>query len=317
MDSPAITINHIFNNEPDNEKRLHTLSPNTRFTNPDDLQSYMHGMFDMIYTLDYAEGQSVLAQSNDVKKVWFRKMENYYVKDKNGRDTHAGDNIVPLTDEDVAKLTTFDSLIDNSIIGRREYSEGRRNRDDYYTISMFSPIYSAISNPHGAPGDLMFRRTAMELLAAKGYHDGFVPYASGQLNSVAEAEGSTIYSNWFKKDIPLVTDEHVFKHVFKNDNYTNWVDFKKAMYKERIDKLASLKPITIRYEVGNPETNKEITISSYQDLQYWMDKAVAYDATWLPNAVNYTQHNEVDKLKKKIYNAYLRLTNDFRESIFN
>ena len=32
---------------------------------------------------------------------------------------------------------------------------------------MFSPIYAALSNPKGAPGDIMFRKTAYELLTEK------------------------------------------------------------------------------------------------------------------------------------------------------
>ena len=72
-------------------------------------------------------------------------------------------------------------LIENDVITRRENKEsGKYGRNGYLSLSLFSPIYSALSNPNGAPGDVMFRRTAYELLAAKGYHEGFVPYVSGQ-----------------------------------------------------------------------------------------------------------------------------------------
>ena len=49
----------------------------------------------------------------------------------------------------------------------------------YYTIKLFAPIYSALSSK-GTPGDLMGRRIAYELLAAKGFKDGMVPYISNQ-----------------------------------------------------------------------------------------------------------------------------------------
>ena len=53
-----------------------------------------------------------------------------------------------------------------SLVGENKDS-GKYARNGYLSLSLFSPIYSALSNPNGAPGDVMFRRTAYELLAAK------------------------------------------------------------------------------------------------------------------------------------------------------
>ena len=54
------------------------------------------------------------------------------------------------------------------IINRRAYRDkSDYTRNGYHLISMFSPIYAALSNPKGAPGDIMFRKTAYELLAEK------------------------------------------------------------------------------------------------------------------------------------------------------
>ena len=301
----------------DSKTRLHTYNFKERVQNAEDLQHYVHGMFDMIYTLDYLEGTSMLKQSDDAKLQWFRKMENYYVTDKYGKETHAGNQTRSFTAEEIKQLKTFDSLIDNDVITRRENKDsGRYGRNGYLSLSLFSPIYSALSNPNGAPGDVMFRRTAYELLAAKGYHEGFIPYVSGKYSKEAFDEGKKTWDGWSGRDVGLVTDQKVLENVFKGE-YDSWVAFKKAMYKERIDQLTKLKPITIEYELRNPNSTKKVTIRSYADMQSLMDAAVAEDVSNIANATSRVDASWVNLLKKKIYNAYLRETDDFRQSIFN
>ena len=315
-DEPTITLNTLFKVDKDSKTRMHTYNFKERVKNAADLQHYVHGMFDMIYTLDYLEGTSMLKQSDAAKLQWFRKMENYYITDKYGKETHAGNQTRSFTAEEIKQLKTFDSLIENDVITRRENKEsGKYGRNGYLSLSLFSPIYSALSNPNGAPGDVMFRRTAYELLAAKGYHDGFVPYVSGQYSQEAFDEGMKTWDGWSGRDVGLVTDQKVLENVFKGE-YTSWVAFKKAMYKERIDQLTKLKPITIEYELKNPNSTKKVTIRSYAEMQQLMDAAVAEDVRNITNATSRVEASWVNLLKKKIYNAYLRETDDFRQSIF-
>ena len=315
-DEPTITLNTLFKVDKDSKTRMHTYNFKERVQNEADLQHYVHGMFDMIYTLDYLEGTSMLKQSDAAKLQWFRKMENYYITDKYGKETHAGNQTRSFTAEEIKQLKTFDSLIDNDVITRRENKEsGKYGRNGYLSLSLFSPIYSALSNPNGAPGDVMFRRTAYELLAAKGYHDGFVPYVSGQYSQEAFDEGKKTWDGWSGRDVGLVTDQKVLENVFKGE-YTSWAAFKKAMYKERIDQLTKLKPITIEYELKNPNSTKRVTIRSYAEMQQLMDAAVAEDVRNITNATSRVEASWVNLLKKKIYNAYLRETDDFRQSIF-
>ena len=315
-DEPTITLNTLFKVDKDSKTRMHTYNFKERVQNAADLQHYVHGMFDMIYTLDYLEGTSMLKQSDAAKLQWFRKMENYYITDKYGKETHAGNQTRSFTAEEIKQLKTFDSLIENDVITRRENKEsGKYGRNGYLSLSLFSPIYSALSNPNGAPGDVMFRRTAYELLAAKGYHDGFVPYVSGQYSQEAFDEGMKTWDGWSGRDVGLVTDQKVLENVFKGE-YTSWVAFKKAMYKERIDQLTKLKPITIEYELKNPNSTKKVTIRSYAEMQQLMDAAVAEDVRNITNATSRVEASWVNLLKKKIYNAYLRETDDFRQSIF-
>ena len=315
-DEPTITLNTLFKVDKDSKTRMHTYNFKERVQNAADLQHYVHGMFDMIYTLDYLEGTSMLKQSDDTKLQWFRKMENYYITDKYGKETHAGNQTRTFTAEEIKQLKTFDSLIENDVITRRENKEsGKYGRNGYLSLSLFSPIYSALSNPNGAPGDVMFRRTAYELLAAKGYHEGFVPYVSGQYSQEAFDEGKKTWDGWSGRDVGLVTDQKVLENVFKGE-YTSWAAFKKAMYKERIDQLTKLKPITIEYELKNPNSTKKVTIRSYAEMQQLMDAAVAEDVRNITNATSRVEASWVNLLKKKIYNAYLRETDDFRQSIF-
>ncbi|CAM1658681.1 hypothetical protein SORA22_05930 [Streptococcus oralis] len=315
-DEPTITLNTLFKVDKDSKTRMHTYNFKERVQNAADLQHYVHGMFDMIYTLDYLEGTSMLKQSDAAKLQWFRKMENYYITDKYGKEIHAGNQTRSFTAEEIKQLKTFDSLIENDVITRRENKEsGKYGRNGYLSLSLFSPIYSALSNPNGAPGDVMFRRTAYELLAAKGYHDGFVPYVSGQYSQEAFDEGKKTWDGWSGRDVGLVTDQKVLENVFKGE-YDSWLAFKKAMYQERIDKLTKLKPITIEYELKNPNSTKKVTIRSYAEMQRLMDAAVAEDVRNITNATSRVEASWVNLLKKKIYNAYLRETDDFRQSIF-
>ncbi|SQI45530.1 zinc metalloproteinase C [Streptococcus cristatus] len=314
---PTITLNTLFKTDKDSKTRMHTYNFKERVQNAADLQHYVHGMFDMIYTLDYLEGTSMVKQSDAAKLQWFRKMENYYITDKYGKQTHAGNQTRSFTAEEIKQLTSFESLIDNDVITRRENKDsGQYPRNGYLSLSLFSPIYSALSNPTGAPGDVMFRRTAYELLAAKGYHEGFVPYVSGKFSEEAVSEGKTTWDGWLRRDVGLVTDQKVLENVFKGE-YASWAAFKKAMYQERIDQLTKLKPITIEYELRNPNSTKQVTIRSYAEMQKLMDEAVAEDVRNITNATNRVEASWVNLLKKKIYNAYLRETDDFRQSIFN
>ena len=316
LDKDAIVLNTLYKGDKDSPTRLHTYDPTSRFTSAAALQEYVHGMYDVLYTLDAMEANAILTKSNDVKKKWFRKIENFYIEDKYHKQTHAGNSVRPLTDAEVSKLTSLDALIDNDIINRRAYRDkSDYTRNGYHLISMFSPIYAALSNPKGAPGDIMFRKTAYELLAEKGYQDGFLPYVSNQYAEEAKRNGDITYSDWHGKNVGLITDSLVLKNVFAN-KYVSWADFKKDMFDQRIRKQDQLKPITIQYELGVPNSSKEITIRSAAQMQELIDQAVAKDVANIDRTTSHAPASWVHLLKQKIYNAYLRSTDDFRESIY-
>ncbi|HEM3122356.1 TPA: G5 domain-containing protein [Streptococcus suis] len=311
-------FNAVYNS--DDANRVHVGDPVARFNSEADFNEYYHNQFDVLYLLDYLEGTNILAQSDAAKKAWLRKIENYYVQN-NGANTHAGNSARALTDAEVASLKSFNDLIDQSIIVQRQYVNNPTNtskkwdRNSYVSVPMFAANFSALSNSNGSPGDIMFRRMAFELIAAKGYTDGFVPYASGQLSDLAMEKGSKIYDTWTKKDVGLITDDHVLEYIYQGQ-YATWADFKKAMFAERLAKVAAgqLKPFTMQYELGVADSTKEVTITSFEQLQNLMKEAMEADIQ--ANSLN-LNNSRVHALKVKVYQALMNSTNDFRTSIFN
>jgi len=316
----TITINSILKHKISDStegQRLQVLDPTTRFNNAADLQNYVHNMFDVVYMLEYLEGQSIVKQLDAYQKMTaLRKIENKYVKDPaDGNDVYATNVVQNLTEEDAKKLTTFDSLITNNILSAREYKSGEYERNGYYTIKLFAPIYSALSSK-GTPGDLMGRRIAYELLAAKGFKDGMVPYISNQYEKDAKTAGSKIKS--YGKEVGLVTDELVLQKVF-NGQYKTWAEFKTAMYQERVKQFGNLKQVTFNDPTKSWASFARKTIHSVEELQRLMDEAVRKDAD--ENRYSWDNYNPeydsaVHKLKRAVFKAYLNQTDDFRSSIF-
>ena len=315
----TITINSILRHSKSDSaegSRLQVLDPTERFQNATDLQNYVHNMFDLIYMLEYLEGQSIVNKLSVYQKMAaLRKIENKYVKDPaDGNEVYATNVVKELTAEEAQKLTSFDSLIDHNILSAREYQSGDYERNGYYTIKLFAPIYSALSSEKGTPGDLMGRRIAYELLAAKGFKDGMVPYISNQYEEAAKQKGQTI--NLYGKERGLVTDKLVLDKVFEG-KYASWADFKKAMYQERVDQFKNLKQVTFKVPTKPWPNYTTETINQVTELQALMDQAVLQDAV-APRWSDYKPEidSAVHKLKRAIFKAYLDQTNDFRTSIF-
>ena len=315
----TITINSILRHSKSDStegSRLQVLDPTERFQNAADLQNYVHNMFDLIYMLEYLEGQSIVNKLNVYQKMAaLRKIENKYVKDPaDGNEVYATNVVKELTEAEARNLNSFESLIDHNILSAREYQSGDYERNGYYTIKLFAPIYSALSSEKGTPGDLMGRRIAYELLAAKGFKDGMVPYISNQYEEIAKQKGKTI--NLYGKERGLVTDELVLDKVFEG-KYASWAAFKKAMYKERVDQFENLKQVTFKDPTKPWPSYATKTINRVSELQALMDQAVLQDAV-SPRWSNYNPEYDsaVHKLKRAIFKAYLDQTNDFRTSIF-
>ena len=286
------TINHMGINtifDYSNEKlRYYNESPD-RFQTAADVHEYVHGVFDVLYTLDYAEGLDVLARGKD----FWKKMYNQVTNEADG--VHANNLIKELTDQEWENinLTSINDLVEHQLVVKRGYgAKAKYNRDNYVTINMYAPNYATGENTTGSPGGLMFKRMAWEMMAYKGYEDGFVPYSSDKLQKEAKAAGNAELS-----------DTYVIRSV-SGGEFQNMTAFKQAMFKERIDKLnQSLIPITVN----------GTQVRTFADIQQLIHQAMEADikANFLTRG-----DNNVHKVKKEIYRQYLLATNDFRTSIF-
>ena len=312
-DDATITINSILKyDEVENANRLQVKDPTQRFNNAEDLHKYMHNLFDLVYTLEKLEGEAVAKLNVNQKYNLLRKVENKFKLDQDGNDAYATNVVRRLNMDEINKLNSFESLIENDIITSRGYKDQEYMRNGYYTINLFSPIYSALSGEKGTPGDLMGRRIAFELLAAKGYKEGVVPYISNQYEKEAKANGSKI--NSYGKEIGLVTDKLVLDMVF-NKQYKSWVEFKKAMYKERENKFNKLTNISF-INPNNWGRQEKVTIDNIAKLRSIIEEAVKEDAEDYVAQVYPDTNSRVLKLQKAIFKAYLDKTKDFKTSIF-
>ena len=285
-----------------------------RFKTAEDLKSYMKGSFDVLYTLDYLEAEASRNLSAEDKMSYFKKITpitstgpRTWVDYRNTavKPTHKSEEIQALTLEDAKKLTDIDSLIDNHIMVNRYIiagfsDKGKIAANGYYTVDMFDTIYGVSQNDSGMSGDITFRKQAFELMAALGYYEGFVPYVSNQYKQAAEAENK-----------PL-SDTYIFNNILNGKSYA---EFKKAQFKERVAKIDRLKPLTIQYE------GQQISLTS-QKLKELMQKAVQEELKQIKvgktTASTYSFiETPVQKLKKAIYKAYLKDSDDFRQSIYN
>ena len=285
-----------------------------RFKSAADLKEYMHGSFDVLYTLDYLEAEASRGLSAADKAVYFKQLlptatsgsrTPVSYPNPSVKPTHQSEEIKALTEADASKLGDVHSLIDNHIVVNRYIikgftATGKVDANGYYTIDMFDTIYGVNENDKGMSGDISFRKQAFELMAGLGYYEGFVPYVSNQYKQDAENENR-----------PL-SDQYIFGKILAGKTYAQ---FKKEQMDERIANISKLKPITIDYK------GKQEVISSPERMKQLMEEAVKEELAQI-KAGNISQkqyrfiETPVQKLKKAIYKAYLKESNEFRNSIY-
>ena len=294
IQEPILNLNLIFK---DPEGGYRNKTPN-RFKKEADLKTYMNGIFDVLYTLDYLEAENIVRKDANTKKLYFNKIEEK--ADKRNADTgsHTIDSFRNITEEEASKLNSVNDLVDNDgVVSRYEYKGinrvGDARTNDYYTINMFSPIYAGIQNENGASGDVTMRRTFYELMAEFGYKGGAVPYISNQYKNEAKANGQKL------------SDTFILNKIFAG-RYTNLKDFKKKMFERRINKLDQLKEIDITLDGRNIHVDSNT-------LKELMKEAVEKDIVRLK--ANQKPIN-VNNLKSEIYKKYLEITDEFNGSIY-
>ncbi|HEL1702860.1 TPA: G5 domain-containing protein [Streptococcus suis] len=298
-------INNIYDfskyDERNYGRRLTNKTPE-RFKSTQDLQDYMKGYLDVIYTLDLLEAEAVIGLSdNSAKQNWFNQMVT-----QNGNTSVAN--------QFTNSFTSLDQLIDNGMISRRPYGYGyNSDANAYLEVRAFDPIYGSLNNDGTSRNEYEVRKIAFELLAEYGYENGMVPYLSDQHKKTlgqSEAYGRM-------KDSDLIS-------LISKETYKNSAEFRKAMFAKRQQRLENLKPvelITKNLLNGDGyfyETTR--TVNSATELRQLMQAAVEYDAThqkyYSQNGQNVGTQSRVYSLKAAVLNGYLRATNDFRESIY-
>ena len=303
-------LNFVFDES--NKNGFYNKTPN-RFKTDADLKNYMHGSFDVLYSLDYLEAEATKKLSAEDKTKYFKKITPIASTGPRAtvtytnpavKATHNSEKISEITLTEAEKLTDINSLIDNNILVNRYIINGFKATGDvaangYYLVDMFDTIFGVSENDKGMSGDITFRKQAFELMGALGYYEGFVPYVSNQYKNQAEAAGK-----------PL-SDKYIFEKILGK----TYAQFKKEQINERVTKLDRLKSITINYN------GKSEVIDSKEKLQSLMNEAVLAEVAQI-KAGNTTAlklsyiETPVQKLKKEIYKAYLRQSQDFTESIY-
>ncbi|HEL1691517.1 TPA: YSIRK-type signal peptide-containing protein [Streptococcus suis] len=261
----------------------------SRFQTSTDLKTYMQGMLDVLYTLDYAEAQSILKKAPDERAVLLNKISLIPNPANNGggKTTEIVNSIDTTS---AANLQTIADFVDQGLISGRYKFDGLNTRgtartNSYYTIPLFEPIYAALQNDSGSGGDISFKRNAYEILGEYGYEKGMVAYLSDQ------------YAN----------DKEALAAIMPEFD-GNLATFKKAMFNRRIAKVSELKPTSVA--------------SDFTAIQTKMDEAIAKDLQQLKvnannNVLLSTGVNAVRELKNQIFQAYLKDTNEFRTSIYS
>ena len=126
-------------------------------------------------------------------------------------------------------------------------------------------------------------------------------HVSNQYKGQAEAENK-----------PL-SDKYIFEQILAGKSYAQ---FKKEQVSERIANLSKLRPISINY---NGRTH---VIENAEKLRELMDQAVKEELDQIKAGHTTVQkfnfiETPVQKLKKAVYKAYLKESDDFRNSIYS
>ncbi len=133
------------------------------------------------------------------------------------RENHAATRSWSFTAEEIKQLKTFNSLIENDVITRRENKESGKYGRKWLSQSqpLFSPIYSALSNPNGAPGWRYVPSQPMNYWQPKATMKDlslmFLVILRKPLMKGRKRDG------WSGRDVGLATDQKVLEDVFKGE----------------------------------------------------------------------------------------------------
>ena len=98
---------------------------------------------------------------------------------------------------------------------------------------MYAPDYAGVQSSTSASGGITFRKTAFELLAAKGWNDGFISYVTNK------------YAKDAKNDKKSLSDTYALEKIFRGEYNNDYATFKKQCLRNGLinDKILSQLPL--------------------------------------------------------------------------
>ncbi|MBT1018506.1 hypothetical protein KJY77_05080 [Canibacter sp. lx-72] len=278
-----------------NDSYLHNKNPD-RFQSVNDLNEYFKGYFEALHLLENAEAEAILKRSTADQAKILARLGNH----PTGTIRHLN-SYDPLTQQDIEamNLRSISDLVENSLMLTRQLrATGEvQEQNGYWTIPVLDPLYGTAESDLGITGESAFRRNAFELLAARGYEGGFVPYASDKYGAAAAAEGA--------RNLP---DTAIMPRIFEGQ-FTSLKDYKKDAYAQnKLRAESKLKEVTL-----NDFRGETITIRNYADLLSQFEKFLQQD--FEKNKYS-AQDSAAYRFKEALFSQFMRDSEEFRSSIF-
>ncbi len=123
-----------------------------RFSNLADLEKYYKNLFDIIYLLDLAEAEAIIAKKpSDTRD--YRKIQL-----GSGGFTK-NDTLSWVGSSEFNSINSIDDLVDKNIVGANVGGDWVTSfgHNNYYTVNFFRPYFGILENTEGVSGDFNFR----------------------------------------------------------------------------------------------------------------------------------------------------------------
>ena len=275
-------------------------------TNPNDLASraeidhYMKGFNDTLMLLDYLEGEAVLNQHDKgLNSAWFKKVDKK-LRGANTKNQYDEVRDLNATEKEY-ELNSVNDLVEKNFMTKHGPGNGTYDPTGFGTAYVTVPITAGIyggNTSEGAPGSMSFKHNTFRIWGYYGYEKGFLNYASNMLKNESKQAGKA-----------TLGDDFIINKISEG-RFTNLEDWKKAYFKEVVDKAKSgMNAIEI----------DGTTYNSYEELQRAFADAVEKDKATMKTDKNGNKSvsmNNTVTLKEKVYKKLLQQTNSFKTSIF-
>ena len=297
-DFKALGLNMAYE-RPNNGNQWYNTNPND-LASRDEIDHYMKGFNDTLMLLDYLEGEAVLNQHDkELNSAWFKKVDK---KLRGANTKNQYDAVRDLNDEEKAyDLNSVNDLVEKNFMTK--HGPGNAIYDPtgfgtaYVTVPITAGIYGG-NTSEGAPGSMSFKHNTFRIWGYYGYEKGFLNYASNMLKAESKKAGKA-----------TLGDDFIINKISEG-RFTNLEDWKKAYFKEVVDKAKSgMNAIEI----------DGTTYNSYEELQRAFAAAVEKDKATMKTDKNGNKSvsmNNTVTLKEKVYKKLLQQTNSFKTSIF-